>query len=213
MNSTLVPRIARPGSTGAAMGLLLLALAASPASAQLATWATTAGQHHEQTRMLKTKQGATLDAVEGWIAVPERRNVPSSRLIEVHYLRLKSRAARPRAPLVYLAGGPGGRGVSEDPVSLGFWSAFLEVSDVVLFDQRGTRDSDLEWRWDGPLPLDFFRDAAAARAHMVDMSRRAAAAIRARGVDLAGYQTDESADDVQNDSPSAADLADQQKMP
>jgi pimeloyl-ACP methyl ester carboxylesterase len=197
VSSSFLPRLAWSRSAGAALGLLLLVVAADPASAQRATWATTAGQHHEQTRTLKTKQGVTLDAVEGWIAVPERRSVPASRLIEVHYLRLKSRAARPRAPLVYLAGGPGGRGVSDDPTSLGFWSAFLEVSDVVLFDQRGTRDPDLEWRWDGPLPLDFFRDAGVARAHMVEMSRRAAAAIRARGVDLAGYQTDESADDVE----------------
>ncbi len=66
--------------------VLLLAVAARPAHAQRADWAKAAGDHHEQPRTVKTDKGETIPAVEGWIAVPERRDT-TSRLIEIHYLR------------------------------------------------------------------------------------------------------------------------------
>jgi pimeloyl-ACP methyl ester carboxylesterase len=200
MTSSVRTRSVRSGVRVASLAAWLVAAVwlAPPAHAQKAAWAKEAGQHRAEQRTLKTAKGVEIQAEEGWIAVPERRGVPKSRLIEVHYLRLRSRAASPRAPLVYLAGGPGSPGVSDSPNTLAFWAPFLEVGDVVLFDQRGVRDPDLDWSWDGPLPLDFFRDAAFARAHAVETSRRAAAAIRARGVDLAGYQTVESAEDLES---------------
>jgi len=181
-----------------AAGVLAAALiAASPAAAQRATWAKQAGQARTEDRSLETSKGLAIAAQEGWIAVPERRGDRASRLVEVHYLRLRSTAASPRAPLVYLSGGPGSTGVSDSPRALDFWTPILAVSDVVLFDQRGTRDPDLRWTWDGPPPLDYFRSANVGRGHIVELCRRAAAAIRARGVDLAGYNTIESADDVE----------------
>src|SRR4051812_37585137 len=120
------------------LATLLVLAVALPARAQRADWAKAAGDHHEQARTLKTSTGETLRAVEGWIAVPERRDT-LSRLIEIHYLRLIGRAPQPKAPLVYLAGGPGNLGTTDEPHALTFWNPFLGVSDVVLLDQRGTR--------------------------------------------------------------------------
>jgi pimeloyl-ACP methyl ester carboxylesterase len=77
-----------------------------------------------------------------------------------------------------------------------FWAPFLAVSDVVLIDQRGVGDADLTWRWDGPPPRSFFVHADSARRHSEELDRRALVAIRARGVDLAGYTTAESATDL-----------------
>lgn len=170
----------------------------SPVQAQVAEWATEVGQQRTENRALSSATGVEIEAEEGWISVPERRGAPSTRLIELHYLRLKSSSTAPVAPLIYLAGGPGSTGVSESASFLDMWVPFLEICDVVLLDQRGTRDPDLQWVWDGPLPLDFFRSGEIARAHMVELCRRAASQIRGRGVDLAGYTTAESAEDLES---------------
>jgi len=137
-----------------------------------------------------------IEADGGRLLVPENRAVATSRRIPIRFLRLRSTAAHPAAPLFYLAGGPGDRGVSDNPQALDFWAPYLAVCDVVLIDQRGVGDADLTWSWDGPPPMAFFVDADSARRHEAEMSRRALAAIRARGVDLAGYTTLESAADL-----------------
>jgi len=147
-------------------------------------------------KTLKTHRGATIDADDGRLLVPENRSNPRSRSIPIHFLRLRSTAAHPRAPIFFLQGGPGSRGVMEDPRLLDIWVPFLAVSDVVLIDQRGVADPALQWEWDGPPPTHFFLSADSALRHVEEMDRRAAAAIRGRGVDLAGYTTVESAADL-----------------
>jgi pimeloyl-ACP methyl ester carboxylesterase len=147
-------------------------------------------------KSLKTSKGVAIEADGGTLLAPENRAKASSRKIAIGYLRLKSRAPSPKAPLFFLNGGPGSRAVSESPGVLDFWSPFLDVCDVVLIDQRGTNDSLLVWDWDGPLPLDFFTTVAAAARHMDAMHRKARDVFRQRGVDLAGYNTVESATDL-----------------
>jgi pimeloyl-ACP methyl ester carboxylesterase len=147
-------------------------------------------------RTLRSASGVTIEAEAGRLTVPENRAVAGSRGIPVGFLRLRSLATTPRAPLFYLAGGPGDRAVSEHPRTLDFWVPFLEIADVVLIDQRGTNDPTVTWRWDGPPPLSFFQHADSATRHVERMSLRALAAFRARGVDLRGYTTVESAADL-----------------
>jgi pimeloyl-ACP methyl ester carboxylesterase len=77
-----------------------------------------------------------------------------------------------------------------------FWSPFLDVCDVVLIDQRGTNDSLVTWEWDGPPPMDFFVSGPAAGRHIDAMVKKARAAFAQRGVDLDGYTSVESADDL-----------------
>ena len=71
-------------------------------------------------RELRTSKGARIEADQGRLLVPEDRADPASRRIPIHYLRLRSRAASPRAPLFYLTGGPGSRAVSDSPGTLDF---------------------------------------------------------------------------------------------
>jgi pimeloyl-ACP methyl ester carboxylesterase len=171
--------------------LLLAAARPSPAAP-----APGAGELLEvQHRTLAGSHGS-IEADAGRLLVPENRAVAASRRIPIRFLRHRSTAAHPAAPLFYLAGGPGDRGVSDNPQTLDFWAPYLAVCDVVLIDQRGVSDPDLTWLWDGPPPMAFFVDADSARRHEVEVSRRALAAIRARGVDLAGYTTLESAADL-----------------
>jgi pimeloyl-ACP methyl ester carboxylesterase len=147
-------------------------------------------------KSLTTGKGVRIEAEAGRLMVPENRAVPGSRPIAIGFLRLRSRAAAPRAPLFFLQGGPGSRGVPDSPRGLVFWLPFLAGSDVVRVDQRGTNDSNLVWNWDGPPPLSFFASADSALHHLTEMNRRAARAFHDRGVDLAGYTTPESADDL-----------------
>jgi len=136
----------------------------------------------------------------GRLVVPERRDDPDSALIELAFVRLKSTAETPGAPLVFLAGGPGVSGTDGLRWEyLAPWFAALRtVGDVITLDQRGTGLSnprlDCLERWDLPLDRPGTRDEM-VRAGL-ERSRSAAAFWRERGVDLAGYTTAESADDV-----------------
>ena len=147
-------------------------------------------------KVLQSASGVRIEAERGRLLVPENRAKPGSRSIAVGFLRLKSKSAAPKAPRFYLEGGPGSRGVSESPRALDYWLPYLDVGDVVLIDQRGTNDSSVVWRWDGPPPLSYYLHPDSARRHIAAMNRRAAAVFRERGVDLAGYTTVENADDL-----------------
>jgi len=147
-------------------------------------------------KTLKSHHGVTIEADAGRLLVRENRSNARSRSIPIDFLRLRSKAATPRAPIFFLQGGPGSRAVSENPHLLDAYAPLLEVSDVVLIDQRGVADSLLEWEWDGPPPMGYFVSADSALHHEEAMERRAVAAIRSRGVDLAGYTTVESAADL-----------------
>ena len=188
-----------PASTHAALALAcLLVLLAPPARLAAAPAPAAAPAKLESTRKsLQSAKGVKLEAEAGRILVPENRYAARSREIPVAFLRLKSLAAQPRAPLFFLQGGPGSRGVSESPNSLDFWVPFLKVSDVVLIDQRGTNDTSVVWRWDGPLPVHYFQHEDSARKHISVMGERALATFQKRGVDLNGYTTVENADDLE----------------
>jgi len=153
-----------------------------------------AGAAHAAT--LKSAKGVIVDTREGTLRVPENRARKDSRTIGIGYVRFHARTRTPKAPLFFLQGGPGSRAVSTSPGTLDFWSPFLDVCDVVLIDQRGTNDSLLTWDWDGPPPMDFFTSAAAAGGHVDAMTLKARAAFKARGVDIAGYTSVESAHDL-----------------
>src|SRR5687768_4365697 len=56
--------------------------------------------------------GTDLPAERGTFSVPEDRNDPRSRRIDIGFVRFRSTNPNPGAPIVYLAGGPGGSGVA-----------------------------------------------------------------------------------------------------
>ncbi len=177
---------------------LAVVLCCTAVSLVAAAPAPEAKERLEMTRKtLETTGGRKIEADAGALWVAENRAAAASRRIPIRFLRLRSTAARPRAPLFYLAGGPGDRGVSESNAAMDRWVRFLDHGDVVLVDQRGVGDPDLRYGWDGPPPMAFFLDADSARAHMREMFDRAGGAFRARGVDLAGYTTAESATDLE----------------
>ncbi|MBO3699489.1 alpha/beta hydrolase [Roseivirga sp. E12] len=77
------------------------------------------------------------NAISGFLKVPENRNDPNTREIELAYVVLKANASAPKKdPIVYLMGGPGGAAT----YTIGSWrnSQLRRDRDFVIFDQRGT---------------------------------------------------------------------------
>jgi pimeloyl-ACP methyl ester carboxylesterase len=145
-------------------------------------------------------QGESYDAVFGIVWVPMNRNDPESPTIRLQFVRILSRAETPLAPIVYLAGGPGGSGTgtlrSERFNAL---LPLLEVADIVGFDQRGTGASepaDMVYQATTGYPLDQPGGPALYNAIAREQLARAIKTMRARGIDLDGFTTEQSADDL-----------------
>jgi pimeloyl-ACP methyl ester carboxylesterase len=140
------------------------------------------------------------DGVErGTLLVPESRSRPTGRSIRIPYVRMRSTAAEPAAPIFVLAGGPGDSLLeSFDDAGAEAYRAQREIADVVIFDQRGAGQSSPSLECPDGLGMSL-TEAAAPEAYVAAM-RRAAAACRAHfereGIDLTAYSTFENAADV-----------------
>lgn len=85
-------------------------------------------------------------AFEGTIQVRENRSNPNSRMIPLTYVRFPATGKQTGVPIIYLAGGPGGSGISTASYP-GFrfplFMAMREFGDVIALDQRGTGKSKI----------------------------------------------------------------------
>jgi pimeloyl-ACP methyl ester carboxylesterase len=138
----------------------------------------------------------------GTLLVPEKRSDPQSNLIELAFVRFKSTAKNPGPPIVYLAGGPGGSGIGAASGSrFPLFMAFREIADVIAFDQRGTGYSkpNLGCYERMAVPLDL---APSRELALKELRANAKACLGywrdIQRVDLAGYNTIESADDLED---------------
>src|SRR5215207_6563627 len=145
-------------------------------------------------------QGSTVDGELGRLIVKENRAKPNSRLIELAFVRLKSTASKPGYPVVYLDGGPGSSaiGIAGIPEYMLAFQKAREVGDVILLDQRGVGRSKptLTRLSAAPLPTDIFANRTKAQQEFTRRFKDAAEYFRSQGVDLSGYNTRESAHDV-----------------
>lgn len=152
----------------------------------------------------ETSGHGTVAAEVAFFEVPRRHADPHGTTIRLRVVRLPARhtsngTPRP-APIVYLAGGPGGSGVgaargSRWPV----FDAMRAKADVLLLDQRGTGLSE-------PPPACPHRhtfdpnEAAEPPAYLAALqaiAARCAAFWRDQGIDLDVYNTIDSAHDVE----------------
>jgi len=170
----------------------LLALAAVPASA---------APLKVEPATFKLADGTELPVERGTYSVPEDRRDPGSRRIDIGFLRFKSTNPNPGAPIVYLAGGPGGSGVAtargpRQPVFL----ALRAVADVIALDQRGIGLSNpippctAKRKLDPAVPL----TEESLTAYHRETLDRCLAEWRAAGVAVNGYTTDQNADDLED---------------
>ena len=136
------------------------------------------------------------------LTVLEDRANPAGRKIELAFARLKSTASNPGSPIVYLDGGPGGSGIGMyrlDDYKVLF-DEMRAAGDVILLSQRGTGFSTprLSCRDAAPIPNDLFVSAARMTEVLGPRSIRCANELREKGIDLASYNTEASADDLED---------------
>lgn len=148
-----------------------------------------------------TTDGRSVPAEQGSLQVPARRGVADSEPITLRFVRFPSTNPEPGHPIVYLAGGPGGAGTSAARgARFRMFEALREVADVIAFDQRGTGLSDRLpsapgfWGVSTSEPV----ERAELEAVIEQYAARCAAYWLEQGVDLAGFQTEESADDLED---------------
>jgi pimeloyl-ACP methyl ester carboxylesterase len=136
------------------------------------------------------------------LTVLEDRSKPDGRKIELAFARLKSTASNPGAPIVYLDGGPGGSGIGMYRVAeyKVIFDEMRAAGDVILLSQRGTGFSTprLVCRDASPIPNDLFLSAARMVEVLGPRAIRCASELRAKGIDLAAYNTEASADDLED---------------
>jgi pimeloyl-ACP methyl ester carboxylesterase len=81
---------------------------------------------------------------------------------------------------------------------MSLWASFLDLGEVILLDQRGCGRSrpNLARRVSKQPPLDGFVDVRQFEKYLAETGREVRAELVAEGVDLTGYDTEQSADDI-----------------
>ena len=148
--------------------------------------------------------GQSLAAEEGLLFVPENRTKPQSRIIGIHFIRIRG-ARGSGSPVFYVPGGPG-TFVTRANIGNARYQREIEFQrasgrDLVFVNQRGNPAvplaSNLVWPA-APEPLDQAatqqREAEATRASV----EQGQAEWTKRGVDLTGYDIFNITDDVED---------------
>ncbi len=170
----------------ACLGLFAAARAATPEAAA-------------STFVFKSAAGQTTAAIRGSLQVPENRADPASRMLTLRYVRFPATTHTPGAPIIYLAGGPGGSGIeAAKHERFPLFMAMRQFGDVIALDQRGTGASDdtpVCTPANAPSDTQALTDQAFAAAYRA-AALECAAFWKATGVDLRGYNTNESVRDL-----------------
>ncbi len=149
--------------------------------------------------MFKANSGEEAEAFRGEFTVPENRSDPNSRELTLRYVRFAATGENPGAPIVYLAGGPGGSGIQTAQWRrFPLFMAMREFGDVIAFEQRGTGESDDTPRCvsDVYIPDDKVVPGEEVVSLLRDSVVQCREFWREQGIDLGGYTTRESAKDL-----------------
>ncbi|MFK8055193.1 MAG: alpha/beta fold hydrolase [Saprospiraceae bacterium] len=145
------------------------------------------------------EDGREIATEMGEFNVLQDRNVPNGRQLTLRFVRFKSTNPNPGSPIVYLAGGPGGSGINAAKHKRhDLFLALRSVADVIAYDQRGTGISDgpppnpAMWTFDPSTPMTH----AAVRPIIQDATKEAANFFKENDADLAAYNSNASADDL-----------------
>jgi pimeloyl-ACP methyl ester carboxylesterase len=141
-----------------------------------------------------------LQAQLGRITVPLRRSHPEAGSVELAFVRLQTAGEKRAAPIVYLAGGPGGSGVgaARNAYALPALTRLAQIADVILLDQRGIGMSSPKPACAGETlpPQDRFATSEEMLPRSVAATRACVEEWTAKGVDVAGFTVSESAEDI-----------------
>ncbi len=154
---------------------------------------------NETAIVFEANSGETVDAFEGQFTVPENRHVSDSRSLTLKYVRFPATGKTKGTPTIYLAGGPGGSGITTAKYQrFPLFMAMREFGDVIAFDQRGTGASN-----DLPMCKTSQKISATSPISEEDYTETHRAALReclnflqSKGIDKHGYTTSESVADL-----------------
>ena len=153
-----------------------------------------------QPHTLESYDGEELAAQLGTLTVPENRSNPESESVTLHFVRIPSTHEQPGAPIVYLSGGPGASGISAGRWAFETFRELAGVADIILLDQRGTGRSDRGLYCpgpEGPPDLEIFAAGEKQTQTFLELAANCRQQLEERSIDLAGYTTSESADDLE----------------
>jgi len=153
----------------------------------------------EEAMMFEPRSGEPVEAYRGAFEVPENRSNPDSRMLSLGYVRFPATTDAPGAPIVYLAGGPGGSGsATAQGRRFPLFMALRAQADVIAFDQRGTGFSDQAADCTSDIVIAL--EERQTDAELAALQRAAAETClsfwEAEGVDIRGYTTLESVADL-----------------
>ena len=147
----------------------------------------------------ESDSGEIVEAFQGEFSVPENRSVVGSRTLTIRYVRFPATGKNATTPIVYLAGGPGGSGIgTARGRRFPLFMAMRTHGDVIALDQRGTGDStalpgcvsSLKVPQNKSIP-----DADFDALHR-EAAKECARFWESEGVDIRGYTTRESVEDL-----------------
>ena len=126
----------------------------------------------------------------GYLIVPENRERSDSRKIKVFFARVAAytHSGSENQPIVYLAGGPGEAGSEYLVLRMEQFFALRRDRDLIVIDQRGTGFS--QPRLDCNLEV--------ATSQLSSTLKKCLADYQRQGIDLTGYNTTQSARDLQD---------------
>jgi pimeloyl-ACP methyl ester carboxylesterase len=144
---------------------------------------------------------SAVESERGFLTVSENRNNPNSRLIQIAFVRFKSTSPNPGSPIIYLAGRPGSSGIAAARgVRFPLFMAMREIGDVIALDQRGVGQSkpNLVCKENLNFPTETIPTRESLAKHFQEQFQLCANKLKQQGVDLKGYNSNESADDIED---------------
>lgn len=140
----------------------------------------------------------SLGVERGQLRVPMNRSTGGGR-VDLAFLRLPARPGASGQAIVFLTGGPGISAIRQGEGRLfDLFDRLRGLGEVILLDQRGCGDSDSlgSALTDPIVPGDRALTREEVLHALVRGAREKAQSLRARGVDVTAFNTNESADDV-----------------
>lgn len=138
----------------------------------------------------------TYDAQVGLLQVPQLHEAPDRGQLLIAVAVLRSVSEQPEPPVFFLNGIPGG---ASGMMASELWAPYLETSDVVLIDQRGSGRSEPQLSWSrAPLRAELLLgNYAEARDHALEVAKAIRLFTAMRGLNLSAFNTRESARDIE----------------
>ena len=132
-----------------------------------------------------------------YLLVPENRKKDNGKIIRLPFIIVKSNnPSKKKDPYLYTTGGPGGSSLRW--VLGAVKSSVIHYRDCIAFEQRGTHFA-LPNLWSNELSdaiKEAYRNNLNKDSMVLEGTRRYKIALEAKGIDLSGYNTDETVSDI-----------------